>query len=425
MLLVTASVRAATVGSDVLPNRCSGARFREHMKPSGAIGIVGKGVNGASSCNGHAPLKGARVLVVSHGFQPNYERGFTNGIARNGAETWLISSDRTAAGDLDRSVKVLNLRRSQESSRSRLSKVLNLVRYHTSLLLLTLCRPRWQVHVIGMLEPVWWCGIVQGLWFRVLCRRYVLTVHNLLPHDRREQVNKRLYGLAYRLPHALIVHTFAMKQQLIRMCKLPADRIHLMEHGLDLLTDMSTEELGKPNRPGPLNLLFFGSLMRYKGLDVLLEALVLDVPEFRLHIAGPCVDTVLSSEVDIAIASHPRREWISWSRGFVPESLVSTLFATADALVMPYRRIDQSGVLFQALRHGLPVIATDVGSLRNYIDETVGLICEAESPAALAQALGDFDAHRADYSRAAIRDRARRFDWSRVTECLVRVYATT
>ena len=68
-------------------------------------------------------------------------------------------------------------------------------------------------------------------------------------------------------------------------------------------------------------------------------------------------------------------------------------------LVLPYRHISQSGVLFLALSQGLPVVATRVGALPEVLcDGESGLLVPPESPEALSQALvrlfGDADLQR-------------------------------
>ena len=60
----------------------------------------------------------------------------------------------------------------------------------------------------------------------------------------------------------------------------------------------------------------------------------------------------------------PAAQRAKWSEGFVPTEDVWRYFQGADFLVVPYRHIDQSGVVFMALATGLPIVATDVGSLR-------------------------------------------------------------
>jgi glycosyltransferase involved in cell wall biosynthesis len=60
----------------------------------------------------------------------------------------------------------------------------------------------------------------------------------------------------------------------------------------------------------------------------------------------------------------------------------------ADVLVLPYKEIFQSGVLFLAYSFGLPVVATDVGSFREEIVEgNTGFLCKPGDPAELAKAI--------------------------------------
>jgi glycosyltransferase involved in cell wall biosynthesis len=73
---------------------------------------------------------------------------------------------------------------------------------------------------------------------------------------------------------------------------------------------------------------------------------------------------------------------------YVPFSDVPRYFAAADVLVLPYRHVSQSGVLYLALSLGLPVVATRVGALPEVIrDGESGLLVAPESPGALAGAI--------------------------------------
>jgi glycosyltransferase involved in cell wall biosynthesis len=55
---------------------------------------------------------------------------------------------------------------------------------------------------------------------------------------------------------------------------------------------------------------------------------------------------------------------------------------------LPYKYIFQSGVLFLGYNFGFPVIASDVGSLREHIvSDRTGYVCEPENPVDLAKAI--------------------------------------
>jgi 2-deoxystreptamine N-acetyl-D-glucosaminyltransferase/2-deoxystreptamine glucosyltransferase len=105
--------------------------------------------------------------------------------------------------------------------------------------------------------------------------------------------------------------------------------------------------------------------------------------------------------------------------GYVPFSEVSAYIAVADVLVLPYRHVSQSGVLFLALAEGLPVVATRVGALPEVLrDGESGVLVPPESPAALAEALirvladGDLRRRLAAGGRAV----AARHTWPAIAE---------
>jgi glycosyltransferase involved in cell wall biosynthesis len=73
---------------------------------------------------------------------------------------------------------------------------------------------------------------------------------------------------------------------------------------------------------------------------------------------------------------------------FIPDDEVEVYLKAADVLVLPYKEIFQSGVLFLAYAFGLPVVATDVGSFREEIVEgSTGFLCKAGDPAEMARAI--------------------------------------
>lgn len=370
----------------------------------------------------HAPaLEGMEVVLVSGGFQPNYERGFANGLAAQGASVTLIASDLTLTDTLHPAVRVINLRGSQAPQRARWAKALNLLRYHLQLGAWLLWRRPAVVHMFGLIEPTWLVGLLQGLWLRLTARRYVLTVHNVRPHEAHTTGQARAYGRAYRLADVCVVHTARMAEDLNREHAVPRERIVHMPHGLEPLPASALARSAATQGP-VLRLLAFGNLAPYKGLDLLLDALRSLPPRFALHIAGYCQDDRLRRQIRDTLATHPAATRITWHDGYVPEDAVSVLFAQADALVLPYRRIDESGVRLQALRHGVPVIAAHVGAFADDVHPPLGITFEPGSASALAQALLDFASRRAAFTTEAILTQAQRCQWEHRVLALVPAY---
>jgi glycosyltransferase involved in cell wall biosynthesis len=113
---------------------------------------------------------------------------------------------------------------------------------------------------------------------------------------------------------------------------------------------------------------------------------------------------------------------------FIPDEDIEAYFKAADVCVLPYKTIFQSGVLFLAYRFGLPVVATDVGSMsRDVINGRTGFICRPEDPGDLANKLTEFFGSRLcrerDRTREDIRQRAEDgHSWSTVASTTYEAY---
>ena len=101
-------------------------------------------------------------------------------------------------------------------------------------------------------------------------------------------------------------------------------------------------------------------------------------------------------------------------------------FRAADVLVMPYRHISQSGVLYLALSLGVAVVATSVGALPEVLrDGESALLVPPESPADLARALARALADDGLRSRlvAGGREVAEHHSWPAIAECTEQAFA--
>ena len=337
----------------------------------------------------------SRVILLSHGFQPEYEAGFANGLARNGLSVVLIGSDMTLTDRLDAGVALLNLRGSQDSRRSRWSKGLNMIQYWCCCYGYVLRNRGTPVHMIGTFSTgnliVSWA---EAWLTRLLAGQYVLTVHNLMPHDAHSSLNHRLCRSIYRTAAVCMVHTARMRSALISEFGIAADHVVIVEHGIDRMLPASTSSRESMRlRLGVSDteklILFFGNLAPYKGVDIRLDAFdtLASRLKARLLIAGRCRSDSLKASIHKKIAASDSSSLIQWLDGYFPEAEVEPLFHAADVLAMPYRHIDQSGVIFMALATGLRVVASDVGSLRDYIPRELGEVVPAGDAMALANSM--------------------------------------
>lgn len=335
------------------------------------------------------------VTILSHGFAAEYEVGWVNGLAKNGVKVTLLNSDSTLFARLDPRVTCLNFRGSQDPHRNRFAKFLNILRYVISYLVFIRRNRGIPVHVIGLFSTRFSAVSLLEAWLtRTFAGHYVLTAHNFLPHDSHTRWNRIFWRLIYRSAKFLVTHSPKLARDLSEHFGIDDDRIVYVPHGVDRLVPRDVaaglemrRRFGIPTDARVI--LFFGAIAPYKGLDLLCQALARTSTTDRccLLIAGRCKGAAFRDAVREMIEHHPAKDRIYWWDGFVPEAEVPALLNAADAVCLPYRRIDQSGVLFMALSNGLPVIATDVGIFRDVLDDDTGLIVPPDDPAALADAL--------------------------------------
>lgn len=159
-------------------------------------------------------------------------------------------------------------------------------------------------------------------------------------------------------------------------------------------------------------LLYFGLIRPYKGLDTLLEAFNQLPEDYRLIVAG---EPYMSMEELHRIPSADGKKRIHWDLRFIPTEDIQCYFGAADLVVLPYKSATQSGVTAAAMHFGLPVIASKVGGLADYIEP--GISGDLFSPFradALASTIEAWFAAKGqtdDEMRRRVREKAKDFSW--------------
>lgn len=113
-------------------------------------------------------------------------------------------------------------------------------------------------------------------------------------------------------------------------------------------------------------LLFFGFIRNYKGLDILLETIPLLDESYHLVVAGECYGP-FDSYANI-IQRQGIQSRVSLFIRFISDNEVPLFFSSADVCILPYKNATQSGIVGISYHFDLPVIATDVGGLKEMID---------------------------------------------------------
>ena len=171
---------------------------------------------------------------------------------------------------------------------------------------------------------------------------------------------------------------------------------------------------------GLRNILFFGLIREYKGLDILLQAFDRLPEGYQLIIAGEPYGSFDKYQRLIDTNRHRRR--IHVFPDYIRDSEVKNYFSCADVCVLPYRSATQSGISSISNHFEVPMIVTDVGGLKETIgDRGIGLVCSECSPACVANEIERY------FSEEGLRDRLtanigcenERLSWNRFCKDLI------
>lgn len=136
-------------------------------------------------------------------------------------------------------------------------------------------------------------------------------------------------------------------------------------------------------------LLFFGYIRRYKGLDVLIDAMKILVEgdnNYKLLIVGESYEDINIYRTQIQSLSLDSN--ITLINSFVPNEEVEKYYSACDLVVLPYREATQSGILNIAYGFNKPVVVTDVGGLKEFVEEgKTGYMVKAEDKFSLAEGI--------------------------------------
>jgi D-inositol-3-phosphate glycosyltransferase len=383
------------------------------------------------------------VTLLTGGGDKPYALGLATALASKGVHLDVIGSDQVESPEFHKhtAIRFLNLRGRQDSGASLPRKVLRVAAYYVRLILYAAGAEPQVFHILWNNKVELFDRTLLMLYYRSLGKKIVFTAHNVNAARRDSTdtiLNRVTLRIQYWLCHHLFVHTKQMQQELGAEFGVPADKITVIPFGINNTasdTQMSGVEARRLLRIGERAkiILFFGNIAPYKGVEYLVDAfqqIVTRSDSYHLVIAGRCKDcqeywhTIQDATLELV-----KRNKVTLRPEFVPDDQIEVFFKAADVLVLPYRHVYQSGVLFLALNFGLPVLAADVGSLRDdIVERESGFVFKPEDPVDLARALEEYFASslytNLDRTRQDIRRKAKQYhSWDIAAEATESVYA--
>lgn len=207
----------------------------------------------------------------------------------------------------------------------------------------------------------------------------IKTIHDVGVHEGNNSiVNKWWNKTNFKGAEKFVILSRKFVPELLKK-GIPVNDIAVIPHaGFDYYQRIAT----KINTSQKNNILFFGRIDKYKGLNILLDAMPLiikEIPNVRLTIAGNGDLNPYRNQLSKVIDNIDiHNEWIK-------DEDVAGYISQAEILILPYSHATQSGVIPLAYAFSIPVIATDVGCLsEQVIDKKTGYLIEKNNPEILA-----------------------------------------
>lgn len=260
----------------------------------------------------------------------------------------------------------------------------------------------------------WFWAPCFGYLARALSRRGIevrFFCHNVIDHDAKGW-KSRISRWVLRSGDSYVVQA---KSEAARLRLMVGART-IKTHPHPIYSQFPEAQALLPRRAS-LELLFYGFVRPYKGLDVLLEALAkCQNADVHLTIAGEFWQGEAETRERVMALKLARQ--VSIEPRYHSDSETAALFERADLVVMPYRYATGSGVLGLAFHYGKPVIATAVGAFLDIIENGVtGILIPPDDVAALAHAIDAMPKERCEGMEVAVRASAKTLTWESLARC--------
>ena len=213
-------------------------------------------------------------------------------------------------------------------------------------------------------------------------KKTIVAMHDVVSHSGIKfqifiNISKKIM-----FSHFKFFHVFSDNQEQVFKKIFPHKKVYNIPLTLSdfdgVGIDKNLIEKNKTN----IQFLFFGNILHYKGLDILIRAvnnLSKKYQNFELIVAGRCADwdsvyePIIDSKINIKKIIR-----------IIDNAEISTLFLSSHYLILPYRDATQSGPLMIAYNYNIPVIASDIPAFRESVEEgKSGFLFNLEDPAAL------------------------------------------
>lgn len=255
--------------------------------------------------------------------------------------------------------------------------------------------------------------------------KIVCIADNIIPHESRP--GDTIFTKYFVKPVDAFI---TMSEKVLEDLKLfaPLKPSQIVSHPLyDNFGEKVSKEVARQHlgiNPADKVILFFGFIRKYKGLDILFDAMKIlkespATSTIKLLVAGEFYDNpqpYIDQVKQLGIS-----EQLILRTNFIADSEVKYYLCAADVVIQPYRHATQSGVTPLAYHFEIPMIVTNVGGLPSLVpDNEVGLIAKPTAES-IAEKIGEYFVTGENHFLPFLLAEKKKYSWKNLTNAIFKV----
>ena len=248
----------------------------------------------------------------------------------------------------------------------------------------------------------------------------ICIADNVIPHEKR-MGDTLLTKYFFSSIHRFVTMSEKVNQDLKTFTQKPSNNI--VHPIYDNFGDILSKEEARKHLALPINekiILFFGFIRKYKGLDLLLEAMNnanIREANIKLLIAGEFYDN--KDEYELIIAKYNLANSLYLRTQFIDNSEVKYYLSAADFVIQPYKNATQSGVTPLAYHFEKPMLVTSVGGLANLVPHMkVGIVTEPNADSIAAGIMKLYELGETHFLKHLCEEK-KKFSWEHLTTAII------
>jgi glycosyltransferase involved in cell wall biosynthesis len=249
----------------------------------------------------------------------------------------------------------------------------------------------------------------------------ICIADNVIPHEKR-MGDTLLTKYFFSSIHRFVTMSEKVNQDLKTFTQKPS--INIVHPIYDNFGDIISKEEAHKHLALPVNekiILFFGFIRKYKGLDLLLEAMnnaSIREANIKLLIAGEFYDS--KEEYELIIAKYNLANSLYLRTQFIDNSEVKYYLSAADFVIQPYKNATQSGVTPLAYHFEKPMLVTSVGGLANLVPHMeVGIVTEPNADSIAAGIMKLYELGETHFLKHLCEEK-KKFSWEHLTTAIIK-----